>query len=90
VATEDVVLLGAGSFPSPGAMAEKFWFAAVEVEPDAGGEPEGDGSPMEEGARVRWMGLDEAIGACLAGEIEDAKTELGLRRLREYLAASAG
>jgi ADP-ribose pyrophosphatase len=84
-----VVMLGAGSFPSPGAMAEKFHFAAVEVDPAAQREPEGDGSPMEEGATTRWLELDAAIAACVAGELEDAKTELGLRRLKEALAAGA-
>lgn len=88
VAPSEVVMLGAGSFPSPGSMAEKFYFAAVEVEPAAQGEPEGDGSPMEEGAVTRWMELDAAIAACVAGELEDGKTELGLRRLKERLATA--
>jgi ADP-ribose pyrophosphatase len=88
VAAEDVVMLGAGTFPSPGAMAEKFYFAAVEVDPAAQQPLEGDGSPMEEGATTRWLALDDAIAACVAGELEDAKTELGLRRLRDTLAAA--
>ncbi len=86
VAADDVEFLGAGSFPSPGSMAEKFWLMAVEVkEPSEQGQASGDGSPMEEGASTRWMGLDEAITACVDGEIEDAKTELVLRRLRDRL-----
>ncbi len=86
VAPSRVRLLGAGSFPSPGAMAEKFWFVAVEIEPEAeAGEPGGDGSTMEEGARLCWMDLDDAIAACVRGEIEDMKTELVLRRLRDDL-----
>ena len=79
-----VILLGAGTFPSPGAMAERFWLAAVEATGEAS-EPAGDGSPMEEGARTLWMDLDHAIAACVRGDIEDAKTELVLRRLREHL-----
>jgi ADP-ribose pyrophosphatase len=87
VAAADVVLLGAGSFPTPGAMAERYWFTAVEIaDPTAQQPPQGDGSPMEEGARTLWMPLDQAIAACVAGEIEDSKSELGLRRLRDYLA----
>ena len=81
-----VQMLGAGTFPSPGAMAEKFWFACVEVDPAAAGTPLGDGSPMEEGARLEWLDLDEAIRACGRGDIEDAKTEIALRRLAERLA----
>ena len=90
VAPAAVVVLGAGSFPSPGAMAEKFHFAAVEVDPGAQRALLGDGSPMEEGATTRWLELDAAITGCVAGELEDAKTELGLRRLRDALAAPAG
>ena len=67
-------------------MVEKFYFAAVEVDPRAQHPLAGDGSPMEEGARTRWLGLDDAIAACVRGEISDLKTELGLRRLRDRLA----
>jgi ADP-ribose pyrophosphatase len=86
VAPETIQFLGAGVFPSPGAMPEKFWLTAVEVPgPHAQRHAEGDGSPMEEGSTTRWMGLDDAIAACVDGRIEDAKTELSLRRLRERL-----
>jgi ADP-ribose pyrophosphatase len=86
VAADQVRLLGAGSVPSPGAMAEKFWLAAVEVrDPDVTRIPTGDGSPMEEGAAIAWMELDEAIAACVRGEVEDMKTEIVLRRLKEHL-----
>jgi ADP-ribose pyrophosphatase len=85
VAPEAVALLGAGTYPSPGAMVEKFYFAAVEVDPAAQQALAGDGSPMEEGARTRWLALDDAIAACVRGELVDLKTELGLRRLRDHL-----
>lgn len=81
-----VQLLGAGALPSPGCMTEKFYFAAVEVDPAAQARATGDGSPMEEGATTRWLPLDAAIDACVRGEICDLKTELGLRRLRDWLA----
>jgi ADP-ribose pyrophosphatase len=81
-----VVLLGAGGYPSPGAMVEKFYFTAVEVDPAAQQPLAGDGSPMEEGARTRWWPLEQAIDACVRGELVDLKTELGLRRLRDHLA----
>ena len=87
VRPEDVVLLGAGLLPSPGCMVEKFYFAAVEVDPAAQQAAQGDGSPMEEGARTRWLPLDDAIAACTRGDLADLKTELGLRRLRDHLAA---
>jgi ADP-ribose pyrophosphatase len=75
-------------FPSPGAMAEKFWLTAAEVADPADHLPmKGDGSPMEEGGSIRWVLLDDAIAACVRGDIEDAKTELALRRLRDRLQA---
>lgn len=78
--------LGAGVFPSPGSMAEKFYLVAVEIDDPAAQLPlAGDGSPMEEGATTRWLPLDEALAMCDRGELEDAKTELGLRRLRDRL-----
>jgi ADP-ribose pyrophosphatase len=82
---QSIVVLGGGTLPSPGCMVEKFYFTAVEVDPSAQQALEGDGSPMEEGATTRWLTLDDAIAACTRGEISDLKTELGLRRLRDYL-----
>jgi ADP-ribose pyrophosphatase len=67
-------------------MVEKFYYVAVEVDPRRQEALAGDGSPMEEGARTRWLGLDDAIAACVRGDLPDAKTELGLRRLRDHLA----
>jgi ADP-ribose pyrophosphatase len=87
VRAADVVLLGAGTFPVPGMIAERWWLTAVEVAtPDQQPAAEGDGSPMEEGAATRWLPLDDAISACVSGAIEDAKSELTLRRLRDHLA----
>ena len=48
--------------------------------------PTTDGSPFEEGARLEWVSLDEALARCARGEIRDMKTEIGLRRLRELKA----
>jgi ADP-ribose pyrophosphatase len=80
-----IALLGAGMLPSPGSMVEKFYFVAVEVDPATQGPLAGDGSPMEEGARTRWLSLEDALAACWRGDLTDLKTELGLRRLREHL-----
>jgi ADP-ribose pyrophosphatase len=88
VAPDAVELLGAGMLPSPGSMVEKFYFTAVAVDPAAQHLLAGDGSPMEEGATTRWLALDDAIAACVRGELSDLKTELGLRRLRDRLAAA--
>ena len=77
--------LGAGILPSPGPFPEKIHLRAVEVDPADQGLPDGDGSPMEQGAALRWFGLGEAVRMCVSGGIEDAKTEIGLRRLAERL-----
>jgi len=42
---------------------------------------EGDGSPLEEGSHLQWRTLPDALRACDAGQIEDAKTEIGFRRM---------
>jgi len=78
-------VLGAGMFPSPGAMVKKFYFTAVEVDPQTQQPLPGDGSPMEEGARTRWIELSSAIAACVRGDIADLKTEACLRRLRDVV-----
>ncbi len=78
-----VILLGRGLLPSPGMLIEKLYFTAVEVDPSTQQSLSGDGSPMEEGAHTRWLPLDEAIAACVRGDIADLKTELGLRRFRD-------
>ena len=85
VAASAITVLGAGMLPSPGCMVEKFYFTAVEVDPATQQALVGDGSPMEEGATTRWLALDDVIEACTRGEICDAKTELGVRRLRDHL-----
>ena len=81
-----VELLGPPSFPTPGMCAEAFHFVCCEVEADAAAHPvAGDGSPFEEGARLEWTPLEEALARCDRGEIRDMKTEIGLRRLAQRL-----
>jgi ADP-ribose pyrophosphatase len=82
--------LGAPFFMLPGIASEKIHLVAGEV--PRGDGPAiwpapglGDGSPLEEGAELRWRPLDEALSACVRGEIEDAKTEIALRRLAARL-----
>lgn len=81
-----LVSLGAGTYPSGGILAEVLFLYAVEVAADAAPEPiAGDGTPFEVAGEVRWWPLAEAIAACRAGVIADAKTEIALRRLRDLL-----
>jgi ADP-ribose pyrophosphatase len=83
--------MGGPFFMLPGIASEKIHLMAAEVArgpgPPVWSAPEtGDGSPLEEGAELRWRPLGAAVEACERGEIEDAKTELALRRLLARLA----
>jgi len=75
-----VVVLGAPVFVAPGILSEKVFMTAVDVTGKAQSEPRGDGSPMEEGGKLRWRLLDELRQAIASGEVEDAKTEILLHR----------
>jgi ADP-ribose pyrophosphatase len=95
VSPERFELLGGAFFMLPGIASEKIHVLAVQVNvPEDPGPfdapPQGDGSPLEEGAVLRWRKLSEAIAACERGEIEDAKTELSCRRLLDRLTTSSG
>jgi ADP-ribose pyrophosphatase len=82
----DLALLGEWTFPAPGFVGEAHWFFHARIDPAARKEPRGDGSALEEAARIIDVPLDDALRACKTGEIRDAKTELALRRLAEVLA----
>jgi ADP-ribose pyrophosphatase len=84
VEPSSVWLLGPPFFVAPGIISEKIFLGAVDVTGVAASEPEGDGSPLEEGGVVRWRALASLEEALRTGEIQDAKTELALRR---FLAA---
>jgi ADP-ribose pyrophosphatase len=75
--------LGHSTFPAPGFIAERHFFFEVRVDPEARREPELDGSPLEHFGAVIELPLREALELCRQGAIEDAKTELALRRLLE-------
>ena len=77
--------LGPPGMPAPAFIGELHHFFHVEVEPGARTEPAGDGSPVEAGAEVIAVPLDEALAACRRGAVRDEKTELALRRLAEVL-----
>jgi ADP-ribose pyrophosphatase len=75
--------LGPPNFSSPGLCGERLFFYHVEVDPASRREPEGDGSPLEHGAVVVAIDLDEALALARAGRFEDMKTEVGVRRLAD-------
>lgn len=75
-----VELLGPAFFMLPGIVSEKIHPTAVDVTGLPPGEALGDGSPLEEGASVRWWPIDGLLAACRTGEVADAKTELCVLR----------
>ena len=80
VAAESVEILGPAFFMLPGIVSEKIHPTAVEVSGLSPGKPAGDGSPLEEGASVRWWPIQALLAACRRGEVADAKTELCVLR----------
>lgn len=80
----DFRTLGASALPAPGFIAERHFFVSVEVRPDERREPSLDGSALERFGKIISLPLERAIELCRAGLIEDAKTELGLRRLLDH------
>lgn len=86
VDASSVKVLGAPMFPTPGICPELFHFVSCEVDPRATPHPPpGDGSPFEEGAKLEWVSLRDALARVSRGELQDLKTEVGLRRLREQV-----
>ena len=63
-------------FLAPGILSEKIHPTAVEVTGRPQETPEGDGSPLEDGATLHWWPIDALLEACRTGAVEDAKTEL--------------
>lgn len=88
VSSSSLVRLGAPVTPAPGALAEIQHFVVAEVEPSTLTAPEEDGSPLERNAALVALSLDAALRDLSAHGVVDAKTELGLLRLRDHLRAT--
>lgn len=86
VALDRLLPLGPSTYPAPGIVSERHFYFHVEVDPARRVEPSHDGSALEHMGKVIAVALDEALAMCARAEIEDAKTELGLRRLAEIAA----
>jgi ADP-ribose diphosphatase len=90
VTLADLTPLGPSVFSCPGVLGERHFFLSVRVDPERRQEPSLDGSALERFGKVLPLPLEHALALCRSGEIEDSKTELGLRRLAEALATGAG
>jgi len=87
VSPDEVELIGGSFFLAPGILSEKIHPTAVEVTGRPQETPEGDGSPLEEGATLHWWRIDALLEACRSGAVEDAKTEVMVGR---FLARGVG
>lgn len=83
VPLETIRELSTSVFVAPGFIAEKQYFFEVEVDQSKRVDPPLDGSALERFGEVVHVPLSEALAMCARGEINDGKTELGLRRLLE-------
>ena len=79
------VPLGPAVFPAPGIIGERHHYFRVEVQPSVRTTPSEDGSVLETDAQVVAIALDEALALVRAGVLEDAKSEIALRRLAEVV-----
>jgi len=86
VTDDDLSPLGLPAFATPAFCNEKLHYLAAQVDPEAAQPPPGDGHPMEQGGEMAFVPLPEALAWCREGRIMDIKSELGLRRLAEFLA----
>jgi ADP-ribose pyrophosphatase len=83
VALEAMQPLGPSTFPTPGMCGERHFYFHVEIDPAALVPPVEDGSVLERQASLVTVTIEDALALVRAGELEDAKTEIALRRLAE-------
>ncbi len=83
VSEDSLIPLGPSTFPCPGVIGERHYFFQVVVNPEHREKPTLDGSAIEGLGAIIDVKLDDALHWCRSGSLEDAKTELGLRRLAE-------
>jgi ADP-ribose pyrophosphatase len=91
VAAQDFFELGPAPFMASAFCPERIHFMALALPAPFPllTAPPGDGHPMEQGGWAEWVLLEKALTWCRQGQIIDSKSEIGLRRLAEYLAGRA-
>jgi ADP-ribose pyrophosphatase len=88
VERERLIPLGPSLFPTAGICSERLFLFHVAVDPNQRRAPELDGSPLERFGEVIDVPLSDALAWCASGGIEDAKTEIALRRFADIVARS--
>ena len=82
---EDCDYLGS-ILPSHGQSSERIYLFAAEIDPARRRPPAGDGSVNESAAPPPvWLPAEKILAMCRDGEIEDPKSEVGLRRLMDKM-----
>lgn len=85
VTPSSLTRLGGPVTPAPGALAEIQHFVVAVIDPSALTAPEEDGSPLERNAALAALPLEVALRDLASHGVVDAKTELGLLRLRDRI-----
>jgi len=83
VALDAMMPLGPSTFPAPGIIGERHFYFHAEIDPSALVPPIEDGSVLERQAALVTISIEDALALVRAGELEDSKTEIALRRLAE-------
>ncbi len=68
------------SISSPGVFTERIWYYLV-----TGLEQQAPAQEQGECMEIHWLALNELLDRCLHGDIEDAKTIIGLTRAAAWL-----
>lgn len=85
VASDYLIPLGSGFYPSHGQSTEKIYLYAADVSNAETCVPEGDGSVNEELNELLFFDMNTMLDMCREGVVEDPKVEIGVWRLSNVL-----
>ena len=85
VASDALLSLGGGFFPSHGQSTEKIHLFAADISEAEIVDACGDGSVNEGLNAVKFFEVNEILSMCRDGQIEDPKIEIGANRLKNVL-----
>lgn len=85
VPSDQFEMLGAPVFLSPGLCAEKIYFVHAWIDREDHRDVTAT-EVVEQASEIAWVPLGRALALAESGVIQDCKTELALRRLKDRLA----